>query len=90
MIPENQNLPDAVLFANGNSFEFRVRADALSVNQVGGSEGADVDVSKLESESSEDDGQKNVELSGFNLNTGSISEEERKQNRKEASCGSGS
>lgn len=51
------------------------------VTKVGGSGEADVDVKTAENESSEDDDVKNPKFSDFNVETESISEEERKQNK---------
>lgn len=48
----------------------------MSVEKVGRSGDADVDVESSENESSEDNDEKNSKLSDFNLETRSISEEE--------------
>lgn len=65
LTPENHDLASAIGCTYGDSVHGGARADALSVNKVSSSRKANVDVADSETESSEDNNEKNWELSYF-------------------------
>lgn len=66
MIPEDQDLLDAIAFSYRESIHVGSKADALSVRKVGGSGEADVHVKSSEKKSSKENVEKNPELSELN------------------------
>lgn len=66
---QNHELPDAIVFAFGHRIHAQSTADALSVNKENSSEEADVDVDDSEHNSSDDNDEKNSELSDSILKT---------------------
>lgn len=73
---ENNVLPDATVFAYEYSIHVGPRAPALSLKRVGRSGKVGIDVKHPENESSENNDQRNLELSDFILERASIPEKE--------------
>lgn len=72
LVPENHDLPDAIVLAYGDSTYAKSRANALSERKVGSSGEAGVDLEDSGYESSKESNEKNFELPDFNLETRTI------------------